>query len=59
MGEAGGREWVTPELLARNIRVDLADNEGYVPREGEVIEKDGPDVIRTGMNVEKILGHEN
>ncbi len=56
VGEAGGREWVTPELLARNVRVDLADNEGYVPREGEVIVKDGPDVIRPGMNVEKILG---
>ena len=55
-GEAGGREWVTPELLARNARVDLADNEGYIPQEGEVIVEGGPDVIRTGMHVEKIVG---
>ena len=54
LGEAG-RESVTPETTARNIRAArIPDNEGNKP-EHEKISEDGPDEYHTSFPVRKIV----
>lgn len=59
LGEAG-RETVTPETTARNIRsARIPDNDGHQPQ-GEKILEDGPDEYRTAIPaaaiVERMIG---
>ena len=55
LGEAGGRNTVTPELQAVNIReAQIPDNEGNKPA-AEKILPDGPDVYATPFPVSRIV----
>ena len=55
LGEAGGRNTVTPELRARNIRdARIADNAGQMPR-GEKILPDRPEEVPCRLPVREIV----
>ena len=55
LGEAGGRDTVTPELRARNIRnARIPDNAGHQP-DNEIILSDGPDEYRTPVPANMIV----
>ena len=54
VGQAGGREAVTPERIAVNIRdARIADNAGNQPK-GEFVAKDGPAAYFATVPVEKM-----
>lgn len=39
LGQAGGREWITPELVAINLRnADIPDNLGNLPKDTPIVE---------------------
>lgn len=39
LGQAGGREWITPELVAINLRnADIPDNRGNLPKDSPILE---------------------
>jgi pyroglutamyl-peptidase len=39
LGQAGGREWITPELVAINLRnADIPDNLGNLPKDTPILE---------------------
>ena len=55
LGEAGGRETVTPEIRGRNVRdARIADNAGNMPS-GERILPDGPEETLCRLPVQKIV----
>ena len=55
VGQAGGREAVTPERIGVNIRdARITDNAGNQPR-GEFVAKDGPAAYFATVPVEKIV----
>ena len=55
LGEAGGRETVTPEIRARNLRsARIPDNEGNSPQ-AQAILPGGPDEYRTRIPVDSIV----
>lgn len=55
LGEAGGRETVTPETTARNFRsARIPDNAGRQPQPQQIL-PDGPETIRTRIPAESIV----
>ena len=55
LGQAGGREAITPETTGRNImQARMPDNAGYCPDHIQVVEN-GPDILNSTFPVEKII----
>lgn len=55
IGLAGGRDAITPEMVAINLRhAVIEDNHGYMPKD-ETIVKDGENAYFTGLDIRKAV----